>query len=183
MQQQDLIAGDSLNFAVSVSKYPPSSGWVLTYRLVPRNPGSLPIDFAASADGDEFVVAVPASTTAEWAPGAYTWASWVDKAGEQYTVTQGQITIQPNPRNAAAGYDGRSQARKALDDARTALAAWQPTQRRYKIGEREMEFRSTSEIIELISYWEIQVQREDRAARRAAGLPDPRRSFVRLNRG
>jgi hypothetical protein len=149
---------------------------------VPRTAAATPVDIIATAEGDNFRVAVSATTTAEWADGSYTWFSWVDKAGESYTVGDGQITVKPNPRTAAAGYDGRSLARRALDDARAAFAAWNPTHRRYKIGEREMEFRSVAEIVALISQWEIEVQREERAARLAAGLPDRRKAYVRLNR-
>lgn len=178
MQQQDLIAGDSLNFLTSVPQYPASSGWVLSYRLVPRTGGATPVDITATAEGDDFRVAVPATVTAEWTADAYTWFSWVDKAGESYTVGDGQLTVKPNPRTAAAGYDGRSQARKALDDARAAFAAWTPTRRRYKIGEREMDFSSPADIIKTITYWEQQVATEDRLAGTSVQLG--RRIFARI---
>ena len=55
----------------------------------------------------------------------------------------------------------RSQARRALDDAKAALAAWTPTRRRDKVADREQEFNSAQEITRVISYWQREVDRED----------------------
>ncbi|WP_428421954.1 hypothetical protein [Methylibium sp.] len=165
--QQELIAGDSLNFLTTLPEYPAGAGWVLKYRLAPATAGGTAIDLQATAEGDAYRIATAAATTATWSADRHTWSAWVEKAGEVYTVDSGQILIKPNPRTLAAGYDGRSLAHKALDDAKAALAAWKPTQRRYKVGEREMEFSSTADIIKLITYWEQQVKAEDVLAGRA----------------
>lgn len=55
-------------------------------------------------------------------------------------------------------------AETALEAARAALASWNPTTRRYRIGTREMEFSSPDEIIQVIKYWEGEVAREQIAA-------------------
>lgn len=171
-----LIAGDSLNFATTVPGYSPADGWALSYRLVP--PSGDAIVLAAVAEGDSHRVQASAATTATWAPGVYAWASWVSKAGEEYTVQTGRVTITPNPRTAAAGWDNRTDWRKALDEARAAFRAWSPTRRRYKIGEREMEFNSTADIIKYIKLLEAEVLKEDIAAGRA---PAPaRRIYTRI---
>ncbi len=77
----------------------------------------------------------------------------------------------------AAPFDLRSQATIALAAARAALAAWTPTQRRFRFGDREMEFNSPDDIIKVIRYWQAQVDAEDpdRGARRKV--------YVRLGRG
>lgn len=167
MNLQQLTAGDTLNFATAVPGFSAAAGWVLHYRLVPRTGTATPVQLDATADGENHRVQASASTTAGWVAGEYTWASWVTKGAESYSVQSGQITVLPDPRTAAAGWDNRSLARKALDQAKAALAAWKPTQRRYKIGEREMEFSSPADIIKLITYWEQQVQAEDILAGRA----------------
>jgi hypothetical protein len=177
MQQDRITAGDSLNFLVQGGAYPASSGWALTYTLVPRVGGTV-ITISTAAESTDFRVAVAAATTAAWAAGQYTWFQRVDKAGERYKVAEGQVTIDPDPANLAAGFDGRSQARKALDDARAALAAFSPARKRYRIGDREMEFNSPADIIKLISYWERQVQAEDVLAGRAERVG--RRIFTRI---
>ena len=167
--QQHLIVGDSLNFPASTPDYPANDGWVLKYRLVPRaaGGGAAPIEIIATAEGADHRVAVTAAVTATWVAGDYGWSSWVGKGAEQYTVDQGQITLRPNPRTVAIGTDLRSQAEKALADAKAALATWSPTRRRYRIGDREMEFNSTADIVKLITWWEQQVAAENVMAGRA----------------
>lgn len=189
MQQQELVAGDSLNFPTSGGAYPASSGWVLSYLLVPRvstGPGVPPnITFEATADGSDFDVAIAATTTANWTAGDYTWYRRVNRGGEKYTVGEGQLTIKPNPESLAAGYDGRSQAEKALDEAQAAYSTYttsRGTTRRYRIGDREMEFSSSTDIVKLINYWKLEVKRERRRKALAEGRPDPNRTYVRLNR-
>ena len=167
MQQSQIIAGDSLRFARTVQDYSPADGWVLHYRLVPRSAAGQPITFDAVADGGQFLLTVDAATTAAWAAGAYGWAAWVKRGGESHTVDSGQVQVLPDPRQVAAGADTRSPARRALDDARAALAAWNPTRRRYRIGGREMEFQATADIIKLITWWEQQVKAEEQLAGRA----------------
>lgn len=178
MQQQTLVAGDSLNFATSVPQYPAGDGWVLKYRLVPRTAGGTPIDLTATAEGDDHRVSVAATATTTWNSDTYGWTAWVEKAGEVYTVDAGQIVVKPNPRTLVAGTDTRSQAEKALADAKAALAAWTPTRRRYRIGEREMEFNSPADIIKLITWWEQQVAAENVMAGRAER--PARRIFSRI---
>lgn len=185
MQQQELVAGDSLNFLTGGGSYPASSGWVLKYRLVPRTVGGTAILLTATAEASDFRVAVAATTTATWVADSYNWFSWVEKSGETYTVASGQLVVKPDPRTVAAGHDGRSQAEKALDEAKAAYSTYttsRGTTRRYRIGDREMEFSSSADIVQLINYWELQVKRERRQKALAEGRPDPSRTYVRLNR-
>lgn len=183
MQQQTLVVGDSLRFTTATPQFPASAGWVLKYRLVPRfTPGSA-IEIVCTASGDEHLAAVPASTTVNWTAGDYGWASWAEGGtAEKYTVDKGQITLLPDPRVAAAGADTRSVAERAYDQAQAALAAWTPTRRKYRIGDREMEFSSKADIVGVVHYWQAEVAKERRAAALAQGLPDPRKSYVRINR-
>lgn len=172
MDQTELIAGDSLSFPVAGGDYPASAGWVLSYLLVPRfTAGSPPqITISSTADGSDFQVAVAASITSGWAPGDYTWYQRVIKGGtEKYTVAEGQLTIKPNPEALAAGYDGRTPVRKALEQLRSAYYEYvssNGTKQSYRIGEREMTFRSTGDIIKQITYLEQKVAEEDAMAGR-----------------
>ena len=156
-----LRAGDTYTQRVELDAYPASAGWVLKSRFAPRAGGTA-IDLVSTADGDAHALDASAATTAGWAAGDYSAVHWVEKGAEVYTVATGQLTILPSLRTGTPG-DTRSQAEKALAAARDAFAAWTPTRRRYKIGEREMEFNSTAEILRTISYWEAQVAREQGA--------------------
>lgn len=181
--QQVLIAGDTLNFPTSVPDYPATDGWVLKYRLVSRTAPGSAFTLVATAEVADYRVSVAAATTAAWGADNYSWTSWVEKGAEIYSIDRGQIVVRQDPRTAPAGYDGRSQAEKALADAKTAMAAWTPTTRRYTIGDRSMEFSSKADIVGLINHWEIEVKRERRAEALAEGRPDPAKTYVRLNRG
>lgn len=161
-----LRAGDTYSQLVVLADYPASDGWVLKARFTPRA-GGTPIAITAAAEGDDHRLAATAVITAAWLSGDYAAAQWVEKGAEVYTVASGQVTILPNLRAISGATDTRSQAEIALAAARAAFAAWTPTQRRYKIGEREMEFNSAAEILRTISYWEQQVAREQGTA--AAG--------------
>lgn len=117
--QETLIAGDALDFKTSPPNYPASDGWTLTYRLTPQSSGT-PIEFVATADGDDYLIQVSSATTASWVAGPYSWASAVSKSGERFTVDDGSITIKPDPFQASS-LDNRSHARKMLDAIEAAL--------------------------------------------------------------
>lgn len=181
--QQNLIVGDTLSFTTTLADYPASAGWSLTYRLVPRTSGSA-IEIAASASGDDHVVSVSATTTALWAAGEYSWSGYVSKAGERHTVESGTITIKPDP-GVVAALDGRSQAAKAVDDLRAALATYTASSghvSEYSIAGRTMKFKGSDDILKLLSYWEIELQRERAAEAAAKGQASPRRYYLRTGR-
>lgn len=182
--QQQLFAGTTLNFLTPTPGYSAAEGWVLKFRLVPRTSGAA-IDITCTAEGEDHRAQVTAAATAAWALGSYTWTSRVEKSGEIYAVGQGQISIQQNPATALAGFDGRSQAARALDDARAALASFNASNgrvRRYRIGERETEYHSAAEIIKQIAYWEQELEREENAARLATGRPARNRMYAIFTR-
>jgi len=179
--QNQIVAGETLNYRAIAPDYPASAGWVVTLYLNPRAGGTA-TSVSSTADGDDHLLQVSATTTASWDAGAWGWETWAALGAERYRLEHGQWEVVPGLIGAAAGTDTRSQARRALDDAKAAFAAWTPTTRRYKIGAREMEFSSTAEIIQVISYWENEVRREENAAGMAAGRPDKRKVHVRLGR-
>lgn len=157
-----LRAGYTWRLAVAAADigYAASDGWALKARFTPRAAGAA-IDVNAAAAGDDFLFDVAAAATAGWVAGLYTQAWWVEHGdGRVEPVGDVQATILPNLRNLPAGTDTRTQAEKALDDARAAFAAWTPSSRRYRIGDREREFNSAAEIRQVISHWEGEVARE-----------------------
>ena len=163
-----LRAGDTYTQLVALADYPASDGWVLKSRFTPRAGGTA-IALTATAEGDDHRLEATATTTAAWLAGDYAAAQWVEKGAEVYTVASGQLTVLPNLRAIAGATDTRSQAEIALASAKAAFAAWTPTQRRYRIGEREMEFASAAEILRVVSYWQNQVDREQGTAAAVPG--------------
>lgn len=178
-------AGDSFTALESLPQYPASAGWVASLRLVARTHGNTAATITGTAEGDAHRLTAPASATAQWAADAYTWVLWVDRAGESATVATGQLRVLPNLRTAPAGADGRSLARRTLDDLMVAKAGWDTSggrTRRYKIADREMEFNTEAEIIQKISFWEAQVAKEAAADRLAAGGRPRNRILTRFVR-
>jgi hypothetical protein len=183
--QNQITAGDTLNYATDVVGYSASDGWVFKLRLVPRDAGASAFAIEGTPDGSSWLVRVPPSATSLWAPGQYGWAAWVERAGEVYTIQSGQVTVLPDPRTLAAGTDGRSLAVRTLADLIAARAQFATTQGRvasYKIGDRERTFRSAAELNQEIAYWEDQVAAEQQASRLAQGLAPRNRILVRFTR-
>lgn len=182
--QSSIILGDTLNFATSVPDYPPTAGWALKFRLIPRAGGS-PIDIATtqdSADSSQHRASVTATTTAAWTAGEYSWASWVEKVAEKYSVSSGSITLKPDPR-VATTLDSRSTARTALDNVRLLLAGKASSGTlSYRIGERQLQSYSMPELLQLESKLVADVKREEQADALAAGMPSRRRVFARAGR-
>lgn len=186
------IAGDTLDFKVSVPDYPSLDGWTLKYRLTPRfsSPAQTPIDISAiaNADGSYQVQAGPAATSV-WKTGFYTWARWVEKSGARQTLTErGQLEIRPNPATSAQGDDTRTFARKMVDAVEAMLASRATqTQRElvsYTIGSRGQTFdpNDRANLVKELSFWRWQLSNEDAREKMAAGLPNPRSVGIRFGR-
>ena len=207
MTDYQIVAGDTLSQDVCAPKdtagetYPASAGWTLTHRLLPRDGTSSVITFDAVAAGDDYTLAVAAATTAGWAAGYYSVSAYVTLGAETYTVEPAftQVQILQNPRTAVAGYDARSQAEKALDDAKRALADAQARAANvgttgsavsgiveYTIGERRFKYASAAEAVQsmiaAVSFWETELARERRAEAIRRGMADPRKVYVRMSR-
>lgn len=178
----EIVAGDRLNVTLQVPAYPASGGNTLTLRLVPRATGTA-VDLTATASGDDHVVSASAAATAAYAAGEYSWHAFVTNGSDRYTVGSGQITVKANPASLAAGADTRSQARKAVDDLKAALAAWSPTRKSYTVGDVSMTFNSTGDIVRMLNFWERELAREEAAVDQAAGRKPARRVFMRSARG
>lgn len=202
-----LVSGDTLAQDIAAptdadgNGYLASAGWTLTYRLIPRLSTSSVIEVSATADGDDYTLAVAAVDTATWTAGYYSVSAYVTKAAETYTVEPAfdQVEILQNPRTAVAGHDARSQAEKALDDAMTALADAQVRAAsvgtggsavsgivEYTIGERRFKYASAQEavasMIAAVDFWEKELARERRAEAIRRGMADPRKVYVRMSR-
>lgn len=177
-----LIVGDTLDYTTSVPDYLASDGYALTYRLIPRTSGSA-ITITTIASGDDFRAYVAPAVTATWTAGEYSWAAYVTKAGDRWTVDEGTCTIKVDPATVAA-YDGRSEAQIALEAAIAALANYTATGgrvRRYAIAGREMEYANAADLLKEVNYWQSVVNREQAAEAVRKGQADPRRVYIRMS--
>jgi len=174
-----VTAGDTITWLRSLADYPASGGWVLSYTLI--NSGAK-ISITAAASGADHLVTVAAATSAAYAAATYTWQAVVTKAAERYTVGNGQMVVAPNLA-AAATYDTRTSARKALDAVNTALETYgaKAYLHSYEIAGRKQQFQTPGDFLAFRSKLMAEVAREDNATRLAAGLAPKNQLQVRFN--
>jgi len=170
--------GGNLEFSKALPAYPASAGWVLSYRLVLKG-GTGHVAFSAAADGDAYAVAVPAATTATWAPGGYTWFSWVTLGADVHNVEHGETVLLPDPRTATAALDLRSDAQIALDNVRATIRGTATANvLRYTIQGRALEHYTITDLLVLEGKLLRDVQREQQVI---TGR-NPRRMVARVAR-
>jgi len=156
-------AGDSLAYTDSLSDYPASSGWVLSYVLVKDG---TQINISSSADGDDHSVSVLASATVLYDSGTYHWQAFVTKTTERYTVGTGIVAINPDFATQSTGLDDRSHAKKVLDALEAVIegkAGKDITS--YSIGGRSVTKMTPEEIL----MWRDKYRAEYRKEQVAAG--------------
>jgi hypothetical protein len=107
-----MIAGDSLRLAVPSGDYPESAGWAVALVLQALAGGD-PVTVAATADGEDWAVAVTSAVSTAFDPGPYRYMIAATKDGDRSTIDSGQIEVLPDP--AKTAQDQRSPARRALD--------------------------------------------------------------------
>ena len=180
--QDTLLAGDTLNYRADIAGYSAADGWALRLRLVPRSSAAASIEVTATQDGDDWLVRVPAATTAGWSAGDYSWVAWVEKSSESYTIETGQINVQPNLRTMVAA-DTRSHARRTLDAVEAVIEGRASSAvAEYAIGGRSLKNTPVADLLVLRDKYRADVLREDAAARSAAGLAPRGRMMVRFGR-
>lgn len=120
VEPDEITAGDLVTWKKSLPDYPAGDGWILSYALV-NSAGYISI--TGTADDDDHLISVAATTTAAYPAGTYTIQGYVTKAAERYRVYKGDIIIRPDLAQATGGLDNRSHARKMLDLIEAALEA------------------------------------------------------------
>jgi len=178
-EPQSLRAGDTVAWTKSLSDYPASDSWVLTYTLINA---STKITITASASGADHLVSVSAATSAGWTPGVYSWMGRVAKSGESYTVASGTLEILRNLA-AATTYDDRSSAKKALDAVNAALESYgsKAYLQEFEINGRRQRFVSPADFMSFRSRLVAEVAREENAERIRLGLAPRNQLAVRFN--
>ncbi len=175
-------AGDTLAWTRSLSDYPASAGWVLAYRFINA---TAKFDITGTASGDDHAIAVAAAVSAAYPAGTYSWQAFVTKAAERYTVGTGVCVVEPNlAAVAAAGYDDRTPARKALDALNAGLETFGSNAhvQGYSIEGREMKYRTFAEFMAARDRLVQEVAREDAAQRARAGLTGKNKLRVQFRR-
>lgn len=88
-------AGETLEYRRSLACYPAGQGWTLTLYLVGATAVS-ENSFAATADGDAYLVAITAAQSAAFPAGNYRFLERVSRSGEAHDATVGYVEILPD---------------------------------------------------------------------------------------
>jgi len=170
-------AGDTLAQTYTLEEYPAPS-WVLTFTLI--SPAAK-ITLAAAAVGSEHALTATAATTAAWAPGTYAWVAHVASGAYRVTINSGETVIKPDLA-AAATFDARSPAKKALDAIDAALATYGAKAyiQTIQVGERQHTFVSPADFLKFRDQLRTEVNREQSADRITKGLGAKNRLLVRF---
>lgn len=180
--QDQIVAGETLNYRAIAADYPASAGWIVTLYVNPIGGGAAS-SVSSTADGDDHLLQVAAATTAGWTPGACTWQTWAAKGAERYMLEEGTLTVRVSLIGAPAGTDTRTPAQIGLDNVRAMIRGTAALGvKRYSIGGRDLERYSMAELIQLESKLAADVKREQAAQALAAGRPNPRKLQVRVGR-
>ncbi|MDM0007188.1 hypothetical protein QTI51_17370 [Variovorax sp. J22G73] len=151
-----IIPGDTVKWARSLTSYPASAGWALSYELLNAMHR---YEIPATADGDAFRVVVSAQTSQSFAPGSYDWRARVTNADEVYTVASGRMTVAPS--FAAAG-DVRSHALRTLDAIEAVLEGRATSATaEYEINGRRLKYIPLNELHAMRSKYQREVAAEE----------------------
>lgn len=189
-----LHCGDTWSFTVDAGDDYPAGTWTLTLYLVPRftTPTVGPITLTGAPDADDSELhrfSAAAAVTAAYTAGMYSYYTTASDGAQRFTLDasewSGEVELLADPSALAQGHDGRSDAAKALDDARAAYYTWVGSNghiKEYEINGRRMVYGSAGDIAKHIQALEMEVARERRAEAIRRGLADPRKVYVRTYR-
>ena len=158
-----------------------SAEWLLSYELR----GQTQLTAVTVADGDGWKTTIDHTASATLLAGTYVWGAYLNKAdgGSRLNIACGTVTVLPNLVTLATPIDGRSLARKALDDCEAALATFTKSGgkiKSYTIATRTTEFHSLQELMDLHAFWQRKVSNEQAREAIRNGRGNPRTLLVRF---
>jgi hypothetical protein len=175
-----ITAGDTITWSRSLPDYPASGGWVLHYAL--RGPVAIDVT-AAAGIGSEHLVTITALISASYTDGVYTVQGYVTNGTSRVTIYSGQIIIQPDLVQAAAGYDGRSHVKRVLDSIEAVIEG------RASKGDQQITIDGTTlvkmtatELLDLRTRYNVEYRKEQQVARIAQGKNSGRKIVTRFTR-
>ena len=116
------MAGDTITWLKTVDDYPPASGWALSYVL---RSAANHYHVSTTTSGTDYLATITAIVSAAYVAATYTWIAYVTKGGEQHTIGQGTVVVQPNL-TADGLVEARTESRIIYDSLITATSPMSP---------------------------------------------------------
>jgi len=176
-EPSQVTAGDTVQWTKTVSDYPASDGWILTYALLSEKNK---INITGSASGQDHAISVSASTSEDWIPGTYQWQSYVTNGSERHNVGSGTLKVLANFAAKSAS-DQRSWAKRTLDNIEAVIEQRATMdQMEYTIEGRSLKRMSISDLLTFRDRFKALYQQELDAQNLGTGRPGKNRIFVRF---
>ena len=171
-----LQVGLTWEWDASFSDYPASTH-TLVYTLINS---SNKISITASADDDDYTVAVATATTEAYSAGVYSYQATVTDGTDTFLVASGEITVNPSF-SAATTYDNRTHAKKVLDAIEATLEGKaSQDQQMIMIGGRQITTFSPDQLLSFRDAYRAEYKAEQVAAGIAAGNGNSRKIKVKF---
>jgi hypothetical protein len=159
------VQGDTVTWKKSLPDYPASDGWILKYYLVNA---SEQIVIASSADGDDHLVTISATTSSGFGPGLYRYQARAEDdpttPTEKHTVREiGYIEIKPDLSAQTSGYDYLAHCYKMRDSLQTLLESKAGADNAsYAIRDRSLSKYQWESLLETLKYYKREIVRVER---------------------
>lgn len=172
----ELIAGDYINWRrTDLGGDYPNTSYSLSYTARSEGTPARKINIDAVASGDDYLVEIPSTTSADWTVGNYHWTAYItrDSDSARITIDTGLWTVSAD--KATSADDPRTLARKMLAHIETALLNRATNQQldvlAYDLGVDASATRNPAELLKHRAYWQRELVKENRkiAARKGRG--------------
>ena len=175
----EFTIGDDIQFLKTVPNCPASEGGTLTYYFVKKDGTSNTFNVVAEASNDDFLVDITAAKTAALTAGEYSWrARFVDPDSKTLTIEEGSIILNPDYSSAVSTLSDAQQIVDAIDAQLKNTAT--PSQKRFKVRDREVEQHSQGELLALRTYYRQIVKDEKAEEALKQGKANPNKVRTRL---
>ena len=166
----EVFAGDLIKWKIPEDDdFLLASSWVLSYAIIMAGNQ---FEITCTDDGDNHHLAtVTAADSTKWKPGTYKWQSYITNGTERYSVSTGEIIIQPNFATLGGGYDSRTHAEKVLASIEATIEGTATQdQSSVSINGQQLSRTPKGDLIMFRNKYRIEVASEKRAERVAKGL-------------
>lgn len=158
----NITAGDTAEWLIASSLYP-APEWTLSYVLVKSGQQ---ITFTSSQYGSTTThhISNLSSTTADWAPGVYSFRSYVTDGTHRHPVESGSIEILADFVSATIGLDDRSFSKRCLDNIESVIEGRATqAQLEYAIAGRQLRFIPPADLMNLRDRFRAEYRAEEAA--------------------
>ena len=159
----EFYVGDSITWLKTLEDYPASQGWTLKYTFINAKNK---ITVKSTASSDKHLIDITSETSNKYVHGFYRWQSYVEKVTEsgleRHTIGTGEVSLKPSFEQEPT-FESRSKAQVIFEAVDATLAGQaSKTQLKLKVGDKEIQYFSHTELINLREYYYKLYQKERR---------------------